>query len=519
MSRPLRSIAILGGGTAGWMTAAYLERVFNRRDGQSVTIELVESEDIGIIGVGEATVPTLTRTLQVVGVSEPEFLVKANASFKNGIKFHDWCEPGSAYYHPFEQPNLSDGFNITNHWTNIRNRGEAVPDFALAVALQPGISEAGKIAKLWASLPYQAPLPYAYHLDAVRFAGYLRDIATTRGVKRTVGTVVDIGMTEDGFLSELRTKEGQVIGADLFVDCSGFAGLLIEKTLKEPFQPYPDLLCDRAVAFQLPFSDPTQQIRPHTTCTAQEGGWIWEIDLFDRMGTGYVYSSAFTSDEEAEETLCRHHGLDRATVSPRRLKMRVGKRANSWVKNCVAIGLSSGFIEPLESTGIYLIETAIKLLIDYIGYDRPAEMGVRHFNKLMRESYDEVRDFIVLHYVLSRRRDSEFWRTYTEEVKPSDRLSGYLALWRERIPSPPDIVSPLVLFGQSNYAYILAGMDQLARSTPLDGIIDPARSRGELERMRKLQAATAGLHVNHREFLTKIRASFGGGRAAPSAAG
>ncbi len=512
MTHPLRSIAILGGGTAGWLTASYLERVFDRRDGERVTIELVESEDIGTIGVGEATVPTLGKTLQVIGVSEPEFLVKANASFKNGIKFRDWCEPGSSYYHPFEQPSLSDGFSITNHWVNLRNRGEVVQNFAQAVVLQPGICEAGKISKLWSSVPYQAPLPYAYHLDAVRFAAYLRDVAVARGVKRTVGTVVDIGMTEDGFIKELRTKEGRVVSADLFVDCSGFAGLLIEKTLKDPFVPYPDLLCDRAVAFQQPFKDPTRPIRPVTTCTAKEGGWIWEIDLFDRMGTGYVYCSAFVSDEEAEETLCRHHGVDRASVNPRRLKMRVGKRTDSWVKNCVAIGLSSGFIEPLESTGIYLIETGIKLLVDYLGYDRPVETAVRRYNKLMRDSYDEIRDFIVLHYAPSRRRDSPFWRAYTGEVKLSDRLSEYIELWQDRIPMPPDIISPLVLFGSPNYAYIMAGMDRLARKTPLDGIIDPERSRRELDRMQKLQASTLSVHVDHREFLTKVRASFGGGR-------
>ena len=518
MTGQLRKIVILGGGTAGWLTATYLERVFDRPDGEKIAIELVESEDIGIIGVGEATVPTLPRMLQAVGISEREFLVRANASFKNAIKFHDWLEPGSSYYHPFEPPTMTDGFNITNHWANLRNRGEAVPDFAHAVAVQPGISDEGRIAKVVSPVPYTAPMPYAYHLDAVRFGAFLRDVATGRGVKRTVATVVDVGLTEDGSIKELRTKEGLTIAGDLFIDCSGFVSYLIEKTLGDKFQPYPDLLCDRAVAFQLPFTDPNRTIRPHTTCTAKPGGWIWEIDLFDRMGTGYVYSSAFTSDEEAEETLCRHHGLDRALMNPRRLKMRVGKRTNSWVKNCVAIGLSSGFIEPLESTGIYLIEAAVKLLVEYIGYGRPVEAAVKRYNAVMQGSYDEIRDFIVLHYILSRRRDSAFWRTYTEEVKPSDRLAGYLELWQHRVPSGTDILYPLALFGSSNYAYIMAGMDAIAPSTPYDAIIDPARSRAELERMRQLQAQTMRSHAGHRTYLQKVRESLGAGQPAMAAA-
>jgi tryptophan halogenase len=513
MAEPLRSIAILGGGTAGWMTALYLNTALGATGHAKISIQLVESEDIGIIGVGEATVPTLRGTLAVMGIAEGEFLVRANATFKNGIKFRDWKEPGNAFMHPFEPPSLSDGFNIGQHWVNVRNNGGNVRPFDRAVVLTPALCDVGGSPKVWSSEPYQAPIPYAYHMDAVKFAAYLRDLAVSRGVKRTAGTVNDVTLAEDGSIDSLRTKEGDTIQADLFIDCSGFAAGLIEKTLKDPFVAYDDLLCDRAVAFQVPFTDAKHPIRPYTTSTAKSAGWIWEIDLFDRMGTGYVYSSAFISDEEAEEELCRHHGISRQTVTPRRLPMRVGRRSNCWVKNCVAVGLASGFIEPLESTGIYLIETSIKLLIDHIGFGRPIDSLVARYNDLTRETYDDIRDFIVAHYVTSPRRDTPFWRAYTSEVEISDRLARHLEIWRHRIPMGSDIHSPLVLFNNNNYTYILAGMDLLPRSTPYDAIIDVARSEAMLMRMRQIQTSAVTMHADHRDFLVKARGAFGGASA------
>jgi tryptophan halogenase len=513
MSEPLRSIAILGGGTAGWMTALYLQKAIGATGSAQISIELVESEDIGIIGVGEATVPTLVGTLMAMGISEGEFLARANATFKNGIKFQDWKEPGNAFMHPFEPPLLGDGFSIGQHWVNVRNNGGNPGPFDRSVVVTPGLSDAGVCPKQWQSQPYTAPLPYAYHLDAVKFAAYMREIAIGRGIKHTVGTVAAVNLSEDGFIASLLTKEGATVAADLFIDCSGFAGRLIEKTLKDPFVTYDDLLCDRAVAFQVSFTDPKRPIRPYTTSTAKSAGWIWEIDLFDRMGTGYVYSSAFISDEDAEDELCRHHGIDRDTVTPRRLPMKVGRRANSWVKNCVSIGLSSGFIEPLESTGIYLIEAAIKLLVDHIGYRRPVGALVQRYNNLVRDTFDHVKDFIVLHYVASPRRDTPFWRAYAEDVKISDRLSARLALWRERMPLGSDIHSPLSLFNNNSYNFILAGMDRLPRRTPYDTIIDVRRSQAILAEMRKIQSAATRQHADHRDFLIKVRGAFGGASA------
>jgi tryptophan halogenase len=510
MTERLRSIAILGGGTAGWLTATYLQRVLGGNPADKIEIVLVESEDIGILGVGEATIPTLRNTLAAAGISEPEFMVSTNATFKQGIKFRDWKTPGESFYHPFEAPSLSDGFDIATHWVNLRNAGEPVADFGTAVSVQPTLCEAGRAPKLWTSHPYEAPMPYAYHLDAVKFAKYLRDLAVARGVRRVAGTVAGATMTDDGYIASLQTKEGETISADLFIDCSGFAGYLTEKTLKDPFIPFTDLLCDRAVAFQLPITDSSRPIRPFTTCSAKASGWVWEIDLFDRIGSGYVYSSSFISDEEAELELCRHHGIDRAAVTPRRLPMRVGKRTNSWVKNCVAIGLSSGFIEPLESTGIYLIETAIKLLLDHLPYRRPVDALVKRYNKLMSDSYDEIRDFVVAHYVTSPRRDSPFWRAYTEEVKISDSLAGNLEMWRTRIATPSDVHSPLPLFVQNNYNYILAGMDLLPKLVPLDGFIDLAKSQALLARMRVIHSSALAVHADHREFLIKLRGAFGG---------
>jgi tryptophan halogenase len=513
MTAPLRSIAILGGGTAGWMSALYLQKALNSAGDARISVELVESEDIGIIGVGEATVPTLKGTLPLMGIPEGEFLVRTNATFKNGIRFQDWKEPGNAFMHPFEQPMLGDGFPIGQHWVNVRNHGLNPRQYDRSIVVTPALSDAAVCPKQWSSLPFDAPLPYAYHLDAVKFAAYMRDLATARGIKRTVGTVADVSLDDDGFISSLQTTEGATISADLFIDCSGFASHLIEKTLKDPFIAYDDLLCDRAVAFQVPFTDPKHPIRPYTTSTAKSAGWIWEIDLFDRMGTGYVYSSAFISDEEAEEELCRHHGIDRSSVTPRRLPMKVGRRANSWVKNCLSIGLSSGFIEPLESTGIYLIEAAVKLLIDHVGYRRPVDSLVRRYNDVMRATYDDIKDFIVLHYVASPRRDTPFWRAYTQDVKISDRLASRLELWRHRMAMGPDIQSPLALFNNNSYNFILAGMDILPKETPYDAIMDVKRSEALLDQMRKIQTSAIGQHADHRDFLVKVRGAFGGASA------
>ena len=507
MSAPLRSIAILGGGAAGWLTALYLERRLRQPGGSPVTITLIESEDTGGSGPGESTMPSLRQTLGGLGIAEPEFLVRADATLTQGVKFQDWKSPGTSFLHPFEVPEMSDGVNVAHHWVNMRNRGESIADFGQAVSVQSSLCEAGRSPKLWASGRYDAPVPYAYNLDAARFAQYLRDIASKRGIARIVGTVADVAMTADGFIASLPIAQAGGIAADLFVDCSP-SGRLIEQALNDPFQPFAELLCDREITFEIPLPG-AAPIRPYTTNTAKSAGWVWEIDLFDRLCTGYVYSSSFISDDDAHRELCRHHGRDPAETNSRTESIRNGRRNNAWVKNCVAIGPAAGDIEPLEWTGLYLVEAALNLLIDHLGYARPAAELADRYSRHMRDAYDGVKDFIAAHYVTSGRRDTQFWRACTEGIKISDTLADNLKLWRHRIALDSDILNQLPFFQSYSYNYILAGMGLMPAATPLDGVLDLARSKAVFAQIAKAQASAVSQHPDHREFIQRNRGAFG----------
>jgi flavin-dependent dehydrogenase len=519
---PYRSIVVVGGGTAGWLAATYLQRTLGANPEFPLAITLVESAEIGVIGVGEATVPTLRHTMKLLNIPESALFKHADATLKNGIRFVGWRTGGDAgtdaFDHPFDAPVGLDGYPTMTHWLNLKQRGVEVPDYAACGVVQTALYDKALSPKTMSSPNYEAPVPYGYHLDAVKLGALLKDVAISRGVQHVVGEVVSVRRTEAG-IESVRLADGRVLAGDLFVDCSGFSGLLIGKALEVPWVSYADtLLCDRAVACPVPHARADGPLLSYTTATAQPAGWTWDIDLQSRRGTGYVYASAFATEAEAEATLRRHNGAG-GDVEARHLKMRVGRRARSWEQNCLSLGLASGFIEPLESTGIYLVEHAIQMFIDYLPTSDRSEQPRKKYNSLMADLYDEIRDFVVMHYVLTQRTDTPFWRACVNEVKIPDTLADNLALWREKVPSNTDINRRLSLFSSANWFFILAGMHRL----PREGIgqssyIAPKTSLDALAHIERIRQAAVQQSPTMRDYVQKVCGAVAGAPFAASAA-
>jgi tryptophan halogenase len=506
MAEPIRKIVIVGGGTSGWLAAAMLQAVLGRSATRNLDITLIESEDIGTIGVGEATVPTLRETLPLIGIDEPRFMKATEATFKHGIRFENWLRapsdaPDDFYYHPFERARIQ----AAHIWSAMQERGEA-PPYAYLATIQPTLCDASRSPKLPDSRSYQAPFSYAYHLDAILLARLLRDTCKQRGLRHIVDTVREVKLREDGFIDRLATETNGEIDGELFIDSTGFRGLLINQALSEPFDSFSDSLwCDRALTMRTPHASDTSgmpRINPFTTSKAQSAGWTWAIDLQSRRGNGYVYSSRYIDDDDAEAEFRRHLGPVAEGLEVNRLRMRIGHCRNSWVRNCVAVGLSSGFIEPLESTGIYLIEMAMRLLIDYFPRDDFEPVLIDSFNRKLNMLYDEIRDFIVIHYCLTQRRDTDFWRDYGERPELSNELRAKLALWQHRPASAFEIDNRTVLFEAHNWNYILAGMDVLSRqATPFSESVSEATLRDYPVQLEQTRQRALRDFPDHRAFL------------------
>lgn len=480
-------VLVVGGGSAGWITAAYLNASLNTPTQQNALIGLIESETIGRIGVGEATIPTIKRTLARIGMREVDFMRATDATFKQAIRFDNWAEENHRYYHPFDRLTALNFDYRGLRWLG-SNRSVKYAD---TVTPQTKFCEEGLGPKNGSYPDYQGAIAYAYHLDAERFADALRDFSKPRGVQHMVDDVVEVEQKENGDIAAIKTKSGQRYEADLFIDCTGFARILIGKTLGVDFETVSDyLLCDRAVAMRVPYDvKPVKAIRPYTTATAVGSGWIWDIGLRDRRGTGYVYSSDFLSDDDAEAELRAFEGPHCKDIPARRLRFATGKIKTPWVKNCIAIGLSAGFLEPLESTGIFFAEEGVDYLAEL--FPRLGEMDKAReiYNQRMGQRYEEAIDFINLHYVLSKRRDTPFWREASADHRMTPRIKEYLARWEQKPPSRLDFVDQIQLFSHINYEFILYGMDwtpeKLRSPPPQVGAPDVSRIAKIAVDMRK----------------------------------
>lgn len=426
MQANIRSVLIVGGGTAGWMTAAALA---HKLVGTGIAIRLVESAEIGTVGVGESTVSHIRAYNHALGFDEAEFMAATNATFKLAIEFRDWGRIGDAYMHPFGPfGSPIAGVPFIQSWSRLRRAGLAgnLDAWSLPIAA----ARAGRFAHPDADPAVLASTySYAYQFDAGLYAGFLRAFAEARGVVRSEGKVVAVALAEPtGHVREIRLENGETIGADLFIDCSGFRGLLIEGALKAGYESWSHWLpCDRAWAVPCNNVGP---IGPYTRATAKEAGWMWRIPLQHRAGNGHVFSSGFIGDDKALSDLLGQ--LDAPPLAePRQLRFVPGKRRQQWTGNTVAIGLSAGFLEPLESTSIHMIQVAIETLLDLFPTADWKASDAAEFNRRMSLEYDRVRDFIILHYCASERDDSEMWRHVRHMALP-DSLVEKMELFRAR---------------------------------------------------------------------------------------
>ncbi len=435
----IRKIVILGGGTAGWMTASYLGKALQG----TVEITVLEAPAIPRIGVGEATVPNLHRAFfAYLGFEEDEWMRECNASFKMAVRFVNWRTDGAGqatarelpgggpdhFYHPFGLLPTYDQIPLSHYWFKRRYEGETTKPFDYACFREPPIMDAMK-APRW--MDGRKATNYAWHFDANLVAGFLRKFATDQqGVEHIEDEMVGAEQDERGFVTGLKTKAGRLVEGDLFVDCSGFRGLLIDETLGEPFIDLSDqLLNNRAVATAVPYADDDEDIEPYTSSIAMSSGWSWKIPMLGRFGSGYVYSDRFTTQEEATQEFCNMWGLDPETTRFNHVRFRVGRHERSWVKNVVSIGLSSCFLEPLESTGIFFVTAAIYHLATHFPDLTFNEALADSYNQEIETMFEETRDFIQAHFYYAPRVDSEFWRA-CKEITLSDNIREKIAAYQ-----------------------------------------------------------------------------------------
>jgi tryptophan halogenase len=405
MQQKVRKIVIVGGGTAGWMAATYLAKL---SQGIEYSIELIESEEIGTVGVGEATIPPIGDFNRLMGINEHEFMRATQASFKLGIEFVDWHRVGEEYTHPFGFYGVPmHGLYFHHFWLRHQAQGGTIPAEVFCQNLVA--CRQGRFGRIRPDdrLPVD-PMTYAYHFDAGLYAVFLRRLAEGMGVRRIEGKIVHVAQhAESGFVESVKLADGRVVAGDFFIDCSGFRGLLIEQTLKAGYEDWSHWLpCDRAVAVP---SERSEATTPYTRSIARESGWQWRIPLQHRTGNGYVYCSQFISDDEAAARLLAR--LDAPALgAPRPLRFVAGRRKEVWKKNVVAVGLASGFLEPLESTSIHLIQSMMARLLFMFPGDGFDPATIAKFNALARNELEEIRDLLVLHYTATERDDTPFWR-------------------------------------------------------------------------------------------------------------
>ncbi|MFV3130352.1 tryptophan halogenase family protein [Niveispirillum sp. KHB5.9] len=491
--RRIRRITIVGGGTAGWMSAATLARVLGP-DYAEITV--VESDEIGTVGVGEATIPQMATFNRMLGIDEDEFLRATRGSIKLGIQFVNWGKLGHTYFHPFGHIGVNmEGVSFHAFWLRLKHLGlvDRIEDWSL----QSTAGARGKFMRaINAGRSPLSEIAYAFHFDASLYARYLRQYAEARGVVRREGRIVRVHQhPETGFINSVELADGGQVGGELFIDCSGFRGLLIEDTLKAGFTDWSHHLpCDRAVAVPC---EGIEGIEPYTRATAHKAGWQWRIPLQHRIGNGHVFCSQYISDDEAISVLLSN--LDgKPTADPRILRFKAGHRKQVWIKNCVSIGLASGFLEPLESTSIWLIQSGLSRLMAMFP-DRDFDPAtIARYNRILTTEYTEIRDFIILHYKATQRTDSPFW-DYCREMPVPERLAEKMAVFMDHGRTFRENEE---LFNDTSWFAVMLGQLMMPKGyDPVADVLSLEETKARLAQIKDAVSNSADYMPTHREFL------------------
>ncbi|MGW1373905.1 tryptophan halogenase family protein [Streptomyces sp. NPDC002446] len=512
-----KSVVIVGGGTAGWMTASYLKAAF----GDRLAVTLVESRNVPTIGVGEASFSTIRHFFAYLGLEETDWMPDCHATYKLAIRYDNWRAEGHHFYHPFERPRVVEGVSLADWWLHKRPSADYDRDCTLIAALcdakrsprqlegsllGPEFGEPGAAQMSRSTMAEQTTqFPYAYQFDATLLARLLTGYGTDRGVRHVLDDVVETAVDERGYLTHVRTKESGDLAGDLFIDCTGFRGMLLNQKLGVPFLSYQDTLPnDSAVALRVPMEMTEQGMGPYTRSTAQAAGWIWTIPLFGRIGTGYVYASDYCTPDEAERTLREFVGPAADDLSANHIRMRIGRSENSWVNNCVAIGLSSGFVEPLESTGIFFIQNAVEQLVKHFPGGRDDDQLRTSYNRQVANVMDGVREFLVLHYVAAKRKDNQYWRDAKTRKMP-DALAERIEQWRVKLPDEDTVFPYYHGFEPYSYTAMILGLGGLdVRALPGLAMMDDVAATKELRLVRDQARTLVEQLPSHWDYLAHV---------------
>ncbi len=462
----IKRVLIVGGGTAGWLTAGLLAKRLNCATNDAVEVSLVESDRIPILGVGEGTWPTIRSTLHTLDIDETEFIRECDATFKQGSEFVNWVNTPkdgerSSYHHPLSSVfHSAYDFNLAAYWL-LKKKSSGIK-YDQAVASQAHMCDANRAPKKITTPAYSAIQNYSYHLDAGKFAKFMqKHCVENLGVRHIVADVLSAEIDDTGDISCVQTEQKGQLDADFFIDCTGSKALLIGEVLGVEYTSLKGTIFnDTALAAHVPYAHEQENIATHTIATAHESGWTWDIGLSERRGVGFVYSSAYTNDSEAEKQLRGYIGKRSEEISIRKIKFESGYREKFWHKNCLAIGMSAAFIEPLEASAIFLVEAAVNMLTDQFPTTRSdMDYVARQYNSIYRLRWDKTVDFVKLHYCISKRRDHVYWIDNCARSTIPDSLQAKLEHWRTHLPSKYDFDYAFEPFVLDSYLFVLYGME------------------------------------------------------------
>jgi flavin-dependent dehydrogenase len=508
-NKSIKTVVVVGGGIAGWLTAGRLAAKHKANTEAGLNVVLVESPTIPAIGVGEGTWPTMRSTLIALGIRETDFIRECDASFKQGAKFSKWVDGSEQdfYYHPLVLPQGYGKVDLAAHWLAKQNNGGA-SSFSNEVCFQEAVCEQNLAPKTIRTAEFSDVANYAYHLDSGKFAVFLQQHCTTKlGVTHILDDVIAVNADEDNDIASVSTKNNGDVCGDLFVDCTGFSSLLIGKHYAVPFKSCSDVLfIDTALAVQVPYDEEDSAIASHTISTGQEAGWVWDIGLQHRRGVGYVYSSKHSSEAQARAVLADYVGDKIDSLTIRKIPIVSGHRETFWRNNCVAVGLSAGFLEPLEASALVMVELAAQMISEQLPQSRDVmDVVAKRFNETALYRWQRIIDFLKLHYILNKRSEP-FWVDNKAKETIPESLQELMSLWKYRSPADCDFTSNNEVFPAASYQYVLYGMGFESDYSHTPYILDDVDfAEHQFAKNKKLIDTAVSTLPTNRELLNKIK--------------